>query len=227
VAEVAWAGVQRVALDGAHPAWFRPLDDALLARARASRTGRRLLARGLLAEGAAPQLFGNLSASLPVALADQRWLFWSTPVLEELALDLGALAFGPAIRRRVERVDVLRLRRVLGARRYADALKPAAGRGEASDAMRDVLGAALADDDLLAAMLRRRGWMEWIAFAGARHPVLVERLRLCAAPRTGADRIESGGAARLLDDAAIATHLAGAGDVRPQTEVADGARGDH
>jgi hypothetical protein len=226
VAEVAWAGVQRVALDGAHPAWFRPLDAVLLERARASRAGRRLLARGL-AGGAAPQLFGSLAASLPVALAGQRWLLWPTPVLEELALDLGALAFAPAIRRRVERADVLRLRRVLGARRYADALKPVAGRDEAGDAMRDVLGAALAADDLLEAMLRRRGWIEWIAFASARHPVLVERLRLCAAPRTGAERIESGGVARLLDDAAIATHLAGADGAPPRAEGHDGARGDH
>lgn len=223
---MAWAALQRAALDGAHPAWFRPLDDALLARARASRPGRRLLARGL-ADGAAPQLFGNLAASLPAALAGQRWLLWPTPALEELALDLGALAFAPAIRRRVERADVLRLRRVLGARRYADALKPVAGRDEAGDAMRDVLGAALADDDVLEAMLRRRGWIEWIAFAGARHPVLVERLRLCAAPRTGAERIESGHVVRLLDDAAIATHLAAVHDAPAQAEVADGARGDH
>ena len=113
------------------------------------------------------------------------------------------------------------------ARRYADALKPVAGRDEAGDAMRDVLGAALAADDLLEAMLRRRGWIEWIAFASARHPVLVERLRLCAAPRTGAERIESGGVARLLDDAAIATHLAGADGAPPRAEGHDGARGDH
>lgn len=223
---MAWAAVQRVALDGAHPAWFGLPDDALLSRARASGAGRRLLARSL-AEGAAPELFGTLPASLPVALSGQGWLSWPTAVLEELAFDLGALAFAPAIRERIERSDVLRLRRVLGMRRYADALKPAAGRNQDTQAIRTALDVALADDEVLASALRRRGWNEWTQFAQARHPVLVERLRLCAAPRVDADAGDSADGMRWLSDAAIATHLAGAQAAPSTAEVADGARGDH
>lgn len=223
---MAWAAVQRVALDGAHPAWFRLPDDALLSRARASSAGRRLLARSL-AGGAAPQLFGTLPASLPVALAGQGWLLWPSAVLEELAFDLGALACAPAIRERIERSDVLRLRRVLGMRRYADALKPAAGRNENTQAIRAALERALADDEVLASALRRRGWIEWSGFAEARHPVLVERLRLCAAPRVGTDAEDSANRERWLSDATIATHLAGAQAVPSTAEVADGARGNH
>jgi hypothetical protein len=226
VAETAWATLQRVALDGAHPAWFGLPDEALLARARGSAAGRRLLARSLAAE-VAPQLFGTLPISPPASLSGQGWLSWPTAALEELAFDLGTLAFAPAIRERIERNDVLRLRRVLGMRRYADALRPAAGRNEDTPAIRAALDLALADDDVLAAALRRRGWNEWTRFAQARHPVLVERLRLCAAPRDETDADESANGVRWLSDAAIATHLAGAQAVPSTAEVADGARGDH
>jgi hypothetical protein len=223
---MAWAAVQRVALDGAHPAWFQLPDDALLSRARASGAGRRLLARSL-ASGAAPQLFGTLPAALPVALAGQGWLLLPTPVLQELAFDLGALAYAPAIRERIARSDVLCLRRVLGMRRYTDALKPATGRDEDVNAIRAALDAAIADDDALAATVRDRGWIEWTGFAEARHPVLVERLRLCAAPRARSRSGASGQEGRWLSDAAIATHLAGAQAAPPTAEAADGARRDH
>ena len=226
MAELAWARVQKVALDGAHPAWFGLPDDALLERARASRAGRRLLARSLAA-GAAPHLFGTLPVALPAVLAGQGWLLLPGEVLRELAFDFGALAYAPAIRERIARADVLRLRAVLGARRYAEALKVADGQGHDTQAIRAALASAMADDEVLANALRQRGWLEWSAFARARHPALAERVRLCAAPRRGVDAEETVDQVRWLSDAAIATHLAGARAAPSTVEAADGARSDH
>src|SRR5690606_11582420 len=136
-------------------------------------------------------------------------------------------AFAPAIRERIARGDVLRLRQVLGARRYADALKAAAGLGNHTQAIRAAIEAVIADDEALANALRQRGWCEWSAFAKARHPVLAERVRLCAAPRRDGDAEETMEGARWLSDATIATHLAGAHAAPSNVEVADGARSDH
>src|SRR5690606_11710234 len=91
-----WATLQRLAIDDAHPAWFAPLDELLLARARASSPVRRLLAR-TLAEGPAPLLFGTIAPALPSVVVRQGW--WQLPAeaLRRIALLLGAIAFAPAI----------------------------------------------------------------------------------------------------------------------------------
>lgn len=181
VAEMSWALLQRAALDGAHAAWFDGLQPSLVEEARRSAAGRRLLARSL-AVSAAPVLFGSVPAVLPQVLRNGRWMLLPGATLETLALDIGAFAFAPAIRTRVDRNDVLRLRRVLGARRYTEALARHTAATDRADAADGALDAVIGCDDRLLDAVRRRGLAEWIAFVAASHPVAVERLRLSAPP---------------------------------------------
>lgn len=221
MAEMSWAALQCAALDGAHPAWFRPMGEQLVAHARQSREGRRLLARSLVGRPA-PVLFGSYPASVPQALANQHWMLLPATVLDELALDLGAAAFAPAIRLRVARADVLRLRRALGQRRYADILGSQHQGDGATGEISAALDLAMAGDEQLVSALRWRGWAEWLDFVQPQHPVLAERLRLAVAPeRPTATRV------RWLSPAMIATHLAGARAAPQQEVAADGARSDH
>ena len=221
MAEISWAALQCAALDGAHPAWFHPMDEQIVGRARQSRYGRRLLAR-CLAGRPAPVLFGSYPASVPQALANQQWMLSPATVLEDLALDLGVAAFAPAIRQRVARTDVLRLRRTLGPRRYADALASRHRDHHGDHGISAALDLAMASDEQLVNALRWRGWAEWLDFVQPQHPALAERLRLSAPPgRTTVTRN------RWLSPAVIATHLAGARAAPQQEVAADGARSDH
>lgn len=200
-----WATLQRLAIDDAHPAWFAPLDEPLLARARASSPVRRLLAR-TLAEGPAPLLFGTIAPALPSVVVRQGWWRLPAEALRRIALLLGAIAFAPAIRTRIDRLDVLRLRRVLGMRRYGEALNATRLSQVDAAAIQRQLDAAMRDDETLREALTRRGWSEWTGFASEQHPLLVERLHVCAGPDSG-NRDDEG--TRWLSSAAIATCLAG------------------
>lgn len=205
--ELSWPVLQTVALDGAHPAWFGEMDSALLAEARGSASGRRLLAREL-AQRAAPVLFGSFPAVLPHALSGNHWMMLSGERLAALALDLGGLALSPAIRTRIERAQVLRLRRVLGAQRYAQVLGAAREDTMHLDQMQDDLDRALASDEDLASLIHRTGLAEWLAFVAPLHPVAVERLRLFAAP---GDAMAA--TTPRLEAADIARHLALAAEI--------------
>lgn len=178
---MSWRQLQKVALDDVHPAWFAEWNAALVSEARQHSSGRRLMARAL-ALHAAPVLFGSLPAVIPHALSASDWMLLPGNQLGELALDLGANAFAQAIRLCIERQPVMRLRRVLGNDLYARVL--ASERSDCSPLheMQTELENALADDEMLKAVIYQRGLAEWMAFAAPVHPVAIERLRLCAAP---------------------------------------------
>lgn len=96
------------------PSWFAraggAIDPRLLASARRSRLGRRLLARTLLDAGAA----GALLAPRPGASTPTAVTRWPRAKLARLARDLGVLAYAPMIRAEVRREPVRWLKRALG-----------------------------------------------------------------------------------------------------------------
>lgn len=181
MAEMSWAQLQKIALDDAHPAWFGEWDHTLINEARQHASGRRLLARALAAN-AAPVLFGSLPAVIPHAVSGSAWMMLPGERLSALALDLGALSFAETIRLCIDRESVMRLRRVLGAQRYAQVLARARLDSPHSSEMQSQLERVLGDDASLATAIHQRGLAEWMAFAASVHPAAVERLRLCAAP---------------------------------------------
>lgn len=179
VVEMSWDTVQRSALDGAHPAWFHDTPPELLDAARGDPAGRRLLALGLV--DAAPQIFAAFPAVVPAALATSDWMHTAPTSLDERALDLGALAFAPLLRLRIARSDVVRLRNVLGAERYARVLAETDADG-APAAANTLLDAAFTSDEALLRLFLDRGRVEWAAHARDVHPVALEWLCLCHAP---------------------------------------------
>lgn len=186
------AGLRAVAVQQANPAWFSSLPAVLVRNARGSALGARLLASAL-AEEIAPNLFAEPVWKMPV---NADWLFWPAPALNEVALDLAALALSASIRATVKRDGVLRLKRVLGEPRYALALNAPAASIDASG-----FAKALAADESLARYLSAQGYAELIGYAATLHPACAERIRLSLAP----------GAApslpRRLDPARITAHF--------------------
>src|SRR5699024_3230731 len=87
-----------------------PLDARLLAPARRSRLGRRILARVLLEAGAAAALL----EPRPGAAAPTAIMRWPRAKLGGLVRDLGVLAYAPLIRAEVRREPVRRLKKALG-----------------------------------------------------------------------------------------------------------------
>ena len=105
------------------PGWFvhdgEPVDARLLASARRSRLGMRLLARTLLEAGAADALLApRPGAPTPTAI-----LRWPRAKLARLVRDLGVLAYAPLIRAEVRREPVRRIKKALGGS-YLLALDP-------------------------------------------------------------------------------------------------------
>jgi hypothetical protein len=174
-----WGLVQRSALDGAHPAWFHDMPLALVDAARGDPAGRRLLALGLV--DAAPQIFAGFPAAVPAALAASEWMHTAPTLLDERALDLGALAYAPLLRLRITRGEVVRLRSVLGAERYARVLAETDVDGTPTAAAA-LFDAAFESDQALRRVLLEQGRREWAAHARDVHPVALEWLRLCHAP---------------------------------------------
>lgn len=105
------------------PGWFvregEALDARLLAAARRSRLGVRLLARTLLEAGAADALL----APRPGAPTPTAVLRWPRAKLGRLVRDLGVLAYAPLIRAEVRREPVRRLKQAIGGS-YLLALDP-------------------------------------------------------------------------------------------------------
>jgi hypothetical protein len=212
--ELSWPVLQKCALDSAHPAWFMPIDDVMLAEARREPATRRLLAMQLRASSA-PILFGSFPAVLPHALNRAHWMLLPRDRLEALALDLGSQVFAPAIRRCIERQAVLRLRRVLGAQRYGEILRQSLHDVDLDDAHQVSFQRALFSDEALSELLNRAGWREWFAYASSMHPAAVECVRLLAAPEEvidcesamlGSDRVQT------LLSAAVRAHEESAHD---------------
>ena len=203
------ARLRDVALQQADPAWFEGLPANLVLRMRGSALGLRLLARAL-AERPAAVLFAEPVWPMP---AQANWLFWPRAALDELALDLAALALSASIRATVRRDAVLRLRRVLGETRYTAALnEPSGGVGPAG------FQTALAADKTLQRYLAAQGQAELVAYAGVLHPACVDRIRLTYPPTQAPVQ-------RQLDPMRVAAHLQhldSAGDPSAPGQVANG-----
>lgn len=150
-----------------------PLEPVLLERARASRTGRRLLAHWLATE--AGPLLAPAPGRDPGAVAAK----WPRQVLAPLLRDVGVLACAPAIRGEVGREPVRQLKAVLG-NSYLLALDRSVWDGETETAtavlLRQELADALAAGDARAARLHalfdRHGRAELRAWAERRDPAL-------------------------------------------------------
>lgn len=170
-----------------HPAWHGADADApdatLLAQARTSLLGRRLLA-GALADGPAAHLLAPSSDGASSVIGR-----WSRARLDALHRDLGTLAYAPAIRAEIGREPVRRLKAALG-NGYLLALDRTVWDGKVDPVTLARLGQTLAQalavgGDLaqaLAPLLDVHGRAELQAWACQREPALAEWARLLAAP---------------------------------------------
>jgi hypothetical protein len=203
------ARLRAIALEQADPAWFEEFPANLVLRMRGSVLGSRLLARAL-AERPAAVLFAEPVWPMP---AQAGWLLWPRAALDELALDLAALALSASIRATVRRDAVLRLRRVLGETRYTAALnEPSGGVGPAG------FQTALAADKTLHRYLAVQGHAELVAYAGTLHPACADRVRLSFPPTQAPVQ-------RQLDPLRVAAHLQqldSVGDPSAPGQVANG-----
>jgi len=208
-ADAHWVALLKSTVDGAHAARFSGATPALVEHARSSALGRRMLALRL--EHEAPALF-----SLPAA-NDSAWIeqypaaLFSGERLRGAALDLGALAFSPALRARVERSEVLRLREAVGAARLSFALSNDPWRGSMPDAVRHCALAGLArvlhDAEAIAELVRQRGRIELFTYASAQHPLFGERVALAFPPAAAGERRDV-----WLPAATVAHYLEAAGE---------------
>ena len=103
----------QAALNEIEPSWYASgngdeIAGELIARARGSRLGRRMLAHWL-ASGPAPALFSPHPAHPLGAIATR----WPRDLLTALTRDVGVLAYSPAVRAEVGRHAVKRLKQML------------------------------------------------------------------------------------------------------------------
>lgn len=160
------------------PSWYGGLDPALLAPARDSRLGRRLLARWLAA-GPAATLLAPSPGEGAIATATR----WQRAGLAALIRDLGALAYAPAIRAEVRREPVRRLKQALG-NSYLLALDNTVWNGRVDPVVGKRLAAGLSaalaaqGDAELFALLDRQGRAELDEWARDAEPALGEWARL-------------------------------------------------
>ncbi|MEP7042842.1 MAG: hypothetical protein ABI843_07245 [Dokdonella sp.] len=175
-----WVALLKSTVDGAHASRFSDATPALVEHARSSPIGRRMLALRLVGES--PALFGLPAANEAAWIERHPAALFSGERLRGAALDLGALAFSPALRARVERNEVLRLREAIGAARVSFALSTDPWRGALPDAVRHCAMAGLArvldDADAIAELVRQRGRIELFTYAAGLHPLLGERVAL-------------------------------------------------
>lgn len=204
-----WTALLKSTLDGAHATRFGDATPALVEYARSSPLGRRMLA--LRIERTSPMLFDLAAAN------DSSWIeqypaaLFSGERLRGAALDLGALAFSPALRARVERHEVLRLREAIGAARMSFALATDPWRGAIPEGVRHCALAGLArvldNTEATAELLRQRGRVELFTYATNRHPLFAERVKLAFPPNAAGERRDA-----WLPPEAVAQYLGAAGE---------------
>ena len=179
----------RALLADVDPAWYARRDDGqafdpqLVALARRSALGQRLLVRTLPATLTSTLLAPRPGAAAHVAMAKR----WPRERLSALVRDLGILAFAPAIRGEVRREPVRWLRQVLG-NGYLLALDRTVWDARVDRAVQARLSADwralstdpafLVDPAPLGALLDLQGRSELCAWADARNPALAEWTRL-------------------------------------------------
>ena len=171
----------QAALNEIEPSWYATgngdeIAGELIARARGSRLGRRMLAHWLAA-GPAPALFSPHPAHPLGAIATR----WPRELLTALTRDIGVLAYSPAIRAEVGRHAVKRLKQMLG-NSYLLALDRTVWDGKVDAATMQRLGNglshALAADpespEPVYALFERQGRAELRAWAARNDAVLSE-----------------------------------------------------
>lgn len=185
-----WTALLKSTLDGAHATRFGDAPPVLVERARASPLGRRMLALRL--EQTAPSLFDLAAANDSGWVEQHPAALFSGERLRGAAMDLGALAFSPALRARVERSEVLRLREAVGAARVSFALSTDPWRGAIPDGVRHCAMAGLArvldDVEAITELLRQRGRVELFTYAANQHPLLAERIKLAFPSASAGER---------------------------------------
>lgn len=176
----AWTALLKSTLDGAHATRFGDIPPALIERARMSPIGRRMLS--LRIERSAPAMFDLSAANEAEWIERNPVSLFSGERLRGAALDLGALAFSPALRSRVDRSEVLRLREAIGAARVSFALGTDPWKGAIPDDVRHCamagIGRVIDSAAAIAELLRQRGRVELFSWAANRHPLLAERIKL-------------------------------------------------
>lgn len=206
--DATWTALLRSTLDGAHAERFGNAPPMLIERARASALGRRMLARRL--ENESPPLFAIESAGDCGWVTRHPLALFSGERLRGTALDLGALAFSPALRARVHRDEVMRLRAAIGVARLSFVLSADPWQGVVPEAVRHCamtgLARALDDTEALAELVRQRGRIELYAYSAQLHPLLGERVKLAFAPLASGERSDA-----WLPAPAVARYLAAAG----------------
>lgn len=185
-----WSALLKSSLDGAHASRFGDMPPELVERARGSLLGRRMLA--LRIERAAPALFDLAAANESAWIEQHPAALFSGERLRGAALDLGALAFSSALRARVERGEVLRLREAIGAARVSFALSTDPWRGAVPEGVRHCALAGLArvldNVGAITELLRQRGRVELFTYAASQHPMLAERIKLAFPVVTSGER---------------------------------------
>jgi len=208
-ADAHWVALLKSTVDGAHASRFADATPALVEHARSSVLGRRMLALRL--ENEAPALFRLPAANDSAWIEQHPAALFSGERLRGAALDLGALAFSPALRARVERSEVLRLREAVGAARLSFALSTDPWRGGLPDAVRHCALAGLArvlhDAASIAELVRQRGRIELFTYASAQHPLFGERVALAFPPAAAGERRDI-----WLPAATVAHYLEAAGE---------------
>ncbi|KWS05224.1 hypothetical protein AZ78_2775 [Lysobacter capsici AZ78] len=172
----------RTILSEVDPSWHGDgpdrIEPELLAAARNSALGRRLLGRWLAA-GDAPALLAPQPGEGFGAAA----LRWPRARVERLVRDLGALAYAPAIRAEVRRDPVRRLKQALD-NAYLLALDSLVWDGKVQAQLGAQLNAELdaalrdPDDRTMLDLLDRRGRAELRLWAERRDPGLADWSRL-------------------------------------------------
>ncbi len=173
----------RAVLDGLHPARWPAVAGPLLERSRTSALGRRHLARTMLREQ--PHVFEPDHERWDSWAADEPWLAWPQADLDAFTRELGAIAYGPAVRVTVERGEVLFLREALGLDDWRRAHSADPWRGPAPEAVRHMGRAVIQrcerDAQALREAVYERGKIEFLGHAGRRDARLAERLALAYA----------------------------------------------
>ena len=148
-----------------------------------SALGRRHLARAMLR--AEPKVFEPAHERWAAWAADEPWLAWPQPELDAFTRELGAIAFGPAVRVTVERGEVLFLREALGLDGWRRAQSADPWNGPAPEAVRHMGRAVIQrcerDVQALRDAVFERGKIEFLGHAGRRDARLADRLALAYA----------------------------------------------
>jgi hypothetical protein len=170
----------RALLDNLHAAQFGAMPEPLLAMARNSVLGRRMLARTVSRR--VPGLFAPDQERWQSWETSEGWLQWPQARLASFTRTLGAMALGPALRMIVERGTVLFVREVLGQDQWRQAQLAAPWKGSPPETIR-LMGATVlrrcgTDAEALTTAVFERGQIEFIGHAERRQPELAARLSL-------------------------------------------------